>query len=177
MLGRRYGLTGQEFDAIAPLANDIAEAKLQQALAFQAQQFQGRFDELERVTARNNELIEIANDPVMRHPRVQVEVGRILEENPSIFQFQRSPIRYALDVALRRLATRDYGAQPEPTGGPQAPGTPPALPPRTAGGYPQGAPGSAVPPTPLAVAADYFQQPTSDAKRKILENMGLIRPE
>jgi hypothetical protein len=135
---------------------------------------------LRKEQAKDRDLSSVKEDPAFKDPRVQYEMHRILKDNPSILEVEPAPWRYTFNEALRSLGRRILEGSIEPVVEASAASGPapyPTRPPVTAGGggnAPSGGPGIA-PPSPTD-PSKFAHLKTSDEMRKVLEQVGAIRP-
>lgn len=79
-------LNPEDVERVLPMVVDAAEAIANRKMAALQQQFGQQFGEIQRTTARNNELMSLMQDPAFRDERVQREIHAVLDADPSIFQ-------------------------------------------------------------------------------------------
>lgn len=142
-LAKQYGLSPEDFEKVAPLANDMARsvvaAELQRVLPPLMNQVQG----VNREVGRQKELVDLMSDPVFKAPQVQFEMDRIFKEEPNTFVAQTQPIRYAYEKALTRIARANLGGSSGQTASTASGVVPPhSKPPATAGGNGNGGGGA-----------------------------------
>jgi hypothetical protein len=176
-IAKRYNLDPEDLRRVGPLVADIAAN-------ISAQQIGPLMSQLNRVNrevARNAELQGLKEDPAFQDPRVQYEMHRILETDPSILQNEPAPYRYAFNESLRILGRRilEGSIETVPTGKTNSGQPPyPTNPPKTAGGGSSGAPGQGAGVTSTGqISAEKFASLPSAEQRKILASLGKITPE
>lgn len=174
-LAKRYNLDPSDFERVAPLAADIAANQTARAVA----PLMAQIEAMRKDSARERDLQGVKEDPSFKDPRVQYEMHQILEKNPTILEIEPAPWRYAFNEALRSIARRILEGSIEPGETPQANSGPapyPTTPPVTArggGNAPSGGPGI-VSPSPVDPAK--FAHLSSDEMRKVLGQVGAVRP-
>lgn len=135
-LAKRYGLSPEDFEKVAPLANDMARSVVESELRRVLPPLMNQVGAVNREVGRQKELVDLMSDPVFKTPQVQFEMDRIFKEEPNAFVAQAQPIRYAYEKALTRIARTNLGGstgQPLPSAIPEsAPSF--GKPPSTAGG-------------------------------------------
>lgn len=176
-LAKRYNLDPEDFQKVAPLAADIASAQVGQRIA----PLMAELNRLNREVARNAELQSLKEDPAFENPRVQFEMHRILESNPSIIQNEPAPWRYAFNEALRTMGRRilDGSIEPITESKPVSGSVPYAMtPPRTAGGgsAPTASQGIGIKP-PERMSAEAFKRLPAAEQRKVLEKLKAVADE
>lgn len=169
-LARRHGISLEDAERLVPLVAEVSQAAAEMA----AQQERARYDpvviDLQKKVSRSEEQMEIANDPAMRVPRVQYEVNKILSENPSVFDYEHRPLRWALDRALRVIAQDLVRA--DPTLQSPIPGYP-SQPPVTAGQPTGTRDASPRVGENVDLAGNYFKLKTAQEKKDFLVSMGV----
>jgi hypothetical protein len=118
-------LNPDDAKVFVPAMFEVANAAARQVRADMQQQYA----HIERATSRNNELMTLMQDPAYRDVRVQQEIDRVTDSDPSIFERERFPHVAAFNQALANLARKQLqqGIIPENQ-------TPSSKPPFTAGG-------------------------------------------
>lgn len=171
-LARKHGISLEDAERLLPFVSDVSNAAAANAVQEVRSTYEPVVVDLQRKVARSEEQMEIANDPAMRVPRVQYEVNRILVENPTAFQFERQPLKWALDRALRNIAQELVRADQSYLQ--QVPGYP-SQPPVTAG-TPTGTRDNGAPsPGPkIDLAGNYFKLKTAAEKKEMLAAMGVV---
>jgi len=173
-LAKQYGLSPEDFEKVAPLANDMARsvvaAELQRVLPPLVNQMQG----VNREVGRQKELVDLMADPVFKTPQVQFEMDRILKEEPNTFITQTQPIRYAYEKALTRIARANLGGSTSATAL-IIPGVvpPSSRPPATAGGNGNGG-GGAPSGTAVEMTPEIFAGLSMAEKAEHLRSIGAI---
>jgi hypothetical protein len=125
-LAARYPkLDPDDFETLAPMVADIAKA----AAAQERARYEVEIADIRRTTARQNELMQLMQDPAFRDERVQDEIHAVLDADPTIFQRERNPHVAAFQKALGNMARKQL--QQGTTNGNAAPTN---MPPVTAGG-------------------------------------------
>lgn len=166
-LAGKYRIPDEDADRLVPFVAEISQAAAENALNYERARTAPIIQGLQREVQRQHDMSEVVNDPAMRVPRVQYEVNRVLSENPSIFNLDPQPLRWALDRALRNIAQESLGADPNYAGTPY-----PQTPPVTAGSTSQ-ARGQAPPEPSVDLAGSYFKLKTAQEKRDFLAKMGV----
>lgn len=174
VLARKHNIPREDAERLLPFVLEVADYRANDAVARTRAELEPQVIGLQRQVARQQEMTDIINDPAMRVPRVQFEVNKILLENPSVFNYEQQPYRWALDKALRNIAQERLGDYQNPSGALQGF---PTTPPQTAGGGSRvdvrGA-GTQVPSVDNAL--DFYKLKTAQEKREILQQMG-VAPE
>lgn len=171
-MARRHGIAVEDAERLLPFVADVSRALVEDAVVAERSRYEPVIVDLSKKVQRSEELMEVAQDPAMRVPRVQYEVNKIFTENPSIFAYEAQPLRWALDRALRNIAQESLGAyQQQPGGNGQGY---PSQPPVTAGsGTGAGGRGAAMPDANIDLAGSYFKLKTSAEKKEFLKQMGV----
>jgi len=172
-LARKHGISMEDAERLLPFVHEVSEATVANAVQRVQNAYEPVLANLNRKVTRSEELMEIAQDPAMRVPRVQFEVDKVLRENPSVFQIEPQPMRWALDRALRNIAQESLGAYEIPD---RSNGAYPMTPPVTAGtgAAPKGrGAGSQATPSPADLAASYFSLKTAEDKKDVLRALGV----
>lgn len=170
-LAKRYNMTPEDFERVASLANDMAEAKLDRRLSAIMPGLTSKVQNIERETEKQRDLVNLMADPVFKNPQVQFEMHRVIEENPSIFEKSTLPYRTAFNEALTRVARATLGGTGTPAPATTPGRTPGARPPQTAGGNGNGG-GGAPSETPSEVTADAFARMSLKEKAEYLRAVG-----
>jgi len=102
-LAKQYNMDPEDLQRVAPLAADIASNAIRQ----QVQPLVGEITRLNKQVARKAEIDGLESDPAYQNPGVQVEMYKILEADPSIFQTEPAPYKYAFKEALSVLGRRN----------------------------------------------------------------------
>lgn len=172
-LAQRYNIPTEDAKRLLPFVGEIANAAAMNAAAQVERRYAPVVQNLSQKVKRQDEMMEIVQDPAMRNPRVQFEVNRILQENPTAFQSEEQPLRWALDRALRNIAQESIRADQAFNSG-SIPGFS-MTPPVTAGSG-SGNRGGVVSQEPSAdIAGNYFKLKTADEKREYLRAMGVAQ--
>jgi len=176
-IAKRYNLDPEDLRRVGPLVADIAAN-------ISAQQIGPLMAQLNRVNkevARNAEFQGLKEDPAFQDPRVQFEMHRILEADPSILQNEPAPYRYAFNESLRTLGRRivEGSEAPFPMGKTNSGPAPyPTNPPKTAGGgSPVGSGSGSGVTSNGQITAEKFASLPSAEQRKILASLGKIGPD
>lgn len=175
-LAKQYGLSPEDFEKVAPLANDMARSVVDQEFNRRMPALYQQVQGVSREVGRQKELVDLMSDPVFKAPQVQFEMDRIFKEEPNTFVAQTQPIRYAYEKALTRIARANLGGsngQPSPT---TVLGVvpPPSKPPATAGGNGSGG-GGAPSGTPQEITSEIFAGLSMAEKMAHLNAIG-VRP-
>jgi len=175
-LAKQYGLSPEDFEKVAPLANDMARSVVEQELRRVLPPLYQQVNGVNREVGRQKELVDLMGDPVFKNPQVQFEIDRVFKEEPNTFVAQAQPIRYAYEKALTRIARSNLGGSTGPATPTAATGVvPPAQrPPSTAGGNGNGG-GGAPQGTPQEMTPDVFARMSMDEKKAYLVGIG-VRP-
>ncbi len=75
-------LAPEDVERIMPLMVDVAQSTAAQV----RREFGQQFSHIQRQTERNNELMQLMQDPAFKDPRVQQEIHAVLDTDPSLFQ-------------------------------------------------------------------------------------------
>ena len=176
-IAKRYNLDPEDLRRVGPLAADIAANISAQRIA----PLMAELNRLNREVSRSSELQGLKEDPAFADPRVQFEMHKILESDPSILQNEPAPYRYAFNEALRSMGRRILEGSIEPSATPPTVSGPPGLPvtpPKTAGGSGSG---GGTPPVgiqpPGKISQEAFARLPAAEQRKVLEQMGAVAPE
>lgn len=143
-LAKQYGLSPEDFEKVAPLANDMARSVVEAELNRRLNPLISNVQGINREVGRQKELVELMGDPAFKNPQVQFEMDRIFKEEPAnTFAAQAQPIRYVYEKALTRIARKNLGGSSGSTA-PILPGEVPPnpRPPATAGGNGNGGGGA-----------------------------------
>lgn len=162
-LAQRYNLAPEDLDRVLPLVADVTEARIAQ----RDQQWAEKLSTIEKENARNSEFRELMADPVFKDPQVQMEVHRVFEENPTVFESESAPYKWAYNQALGRIARRNLQGATGSTENPNAPLTPPTRPPSIGTGS-----GSGIPEPGTLTPQAFADLPLED-KQKLLTRMGV----
>lgn len=176
-LAKRYNLDPDDLRRVGPLAADIASTITAQRLG----PLQAELSRLNREIARNAEVQGLKEDPAFADPRVQFEMHKILESNPSALQNEPAPMRWAFNEALRTMGRRILEGSIEPITEPKpVSGSPrlPTTPPRTAGGggAPTASHAGGIQP-PERISAEAFKRLPAAEQRKMLEKLNAVSDE
>lgn len=134
-MAKQYGLSPEDFERVAPLANDMARSVVEQELRRVLPPLYNQVQGVNREVGRQKELVDLMSDPVFKAPQVQFEMDRIFKEEPNTFVAQIQPIRYAYEKALTRIARANLGGNNSLTTSTSQEGVSPTQkPPATAGG-------------------------------------------
>jgi hypothetical protein len=124
-LADEFGMDPEDFDKIARLNAALTQSAIRQERV----RWESEFSGIRRQTERQNEIMQLMQDPAFRDERVQREIHAVLDADPSIFQRERNPHVYAFGQAMTNLARKQL-QQGVANGN-----TPPTnMPPFTAGG-------------------------------------------
>lgn len=160
-------LAPEDVERVMPLVMDAAEVISNRKMAALRQEFGGQVSEIQRTTMRNNELMQLMQDPAFRDNRVQREVHAVLDSDPSIFQRERTPYAYAYEKALanmtRKQLQQGFDAGKETLG---------LKPPVTAGGG-NGSANTA----PVKITEKMFDSWTPEEQKAFLNSNGRIIPK
>ncbi len=177
-LAKKYGMTPEDFERVAALANDMADAKVDQRLRAVMPTLVNDVRNVQRETVRNRELVNLMSDPAFKNPQVQYEMHRVLTEDPSIFQRNTSPERYAFDEALKRLGRAQFGgsnsAPTVPAADTPQGSVPSSRPPTTAGGNGNGGGGAPSGAASEAMTTEAFAKLPRDQKESYLRSVGAL---
>lgn len=171
-MARRHGISVEDAERLLPFVAEVANAMTSDAVIAERQRYEPVIMDLNRKVRRSEEVMEVAQDPAMRVPRVQYEVSQILNENPSVFSTEPAPMRWALDKALRKIAQESLGAY-QPQGGGSEPGYPMTPPVTAGGGAGSSGRGAAVSEPSVDLAGSYFKLKTAAEKKDFLRQMGV----
>lgn len=174
-LAKQYGLSPEDFEKVAPLANDMARSVVEAELNRRLPPLMNQVNNVNREVGRQKELVDLMSDPAFKNPQVQFEMDRIFKEEPNTFVAQPQPIRYAYEKALTRIARANLGGSNGTTIS-SVPGVVPpnSKPPATAGGNGNGG-GGAPSGSPLEVTAEMFAGMSMAEKTAHLQAIG-VRP-
>lgn len=143
-LAKQYGLSPEDFEKVAPLANDMARSVVDQTLSRVLPPLYQQVQGVGREVGRQKELVDLMSDPAFKNPQVQFEMDRVFKEEPNAFVAQAQPIRYAYEKALTRIAREQLGgSNAKPFSNPAVEVPANSKPPATAGG--NGSGGGGVP--------------------------------
>ena len=160
-------LAPEDVERVMPLVLDAAEVISNRKMAALRQEFGGQVSEIQRTTMRNNELMQLMQDPAFRDNRVQKEVHSVLDSDPSIFQRERTPYAYAYEKALanmtRKQLQQGFDAGNDTLG---------KKPPVTAGGG-NGSANTA----PAKITEKMFDSWTPEEQKSFLNSNGRIIPK
>lgn len=175
-LAKQYGLSPEDFEKVAPLANDMARSVVEQELRRVLPPMYQQINGVNREMGRQKELVELMSDPAFKNPQVQFEIDRILKEEPNTFAAQAQPVRYAFEKALTRIARSNLGGSTGQSTSTVVPGVVPSTqrPPSTAGGNGNGG-GGAPQGTPQEMTPELFARMSMDEKKAHLIAIG-VRP-
>lgn len=173
-LAKQYGLSPEDFEKVAPLANDMARSVVAAELRRVLPPLMNQMDGVNREVGRQKELVDLMSDPVFKTPQVQFEMDRIFKEEPNTFVAQSQPIRYAYEKALTRIARANLGGSNGALA-PIAPGAvpPSSRPPATAGGNGNGG-GGAPSGNSVEVTPEVFAAMSMAEKTAHLRAIGVI---
>lgn len=171
-LAARYGLSVDDFEKIAAIANDLAESKIESKMRFALPPLVNQVQSLNKETSRNREMVDLMSDPTFRNPQVQYEMHRVLEEQPALFD-TASPYRTAYQQALSRIGRASIG-NPVPVAPVPAAGAPAAKPPTTAGGNGGGGGGVPSGDAPQVITDKVFAGMKLEDKKAYLRQVGAI---
>lgn len=172
-LAKKYNMTPEDFERVAALANDMAEAKLDRRLSAILPTLSNKVQNIERETEKQRDMVNLMADPLFKHPQVQFEMHRVLEENPSIFEKAPLPYRVAYKEALERIARSNLGGSSQTIPAPTPGRTPGSRPPQTAGGNGNGG-GGAPNDTPTEVTPEAFAKFSLQEKASYLRSVGAL---
>jgi hypothetical protein len=172
-LAKQYGLSPEDFERVAPLANDMAQAAVRQELSRVLPPLMNQVQGVHREVGRQKELVDLMSDPVFKAPQVQFEMDRIFKEEPNTFVAQTQPIRYAYEKALTRIARANLGGSSGATAASTASGVVPSSskPPATAGGNGNGG-GGAPSGAPQEMTPEIFAGKSMAEKQAYLTAIG-----
>lgn len=102
-LAKQYNMDPEDLQRVAPLAADIARNAINQ----QVQPLMSEIDRLNKQVSRKAEIDSLESDPAYQNPEVQVEMYQILDADPSIFQNEPAPYKYAFEIALGNIGRRN----------------------------------------------------------------------
>lgn len=162
-LAEKYKMDPEDFERIAPLSADMARAAVSEMRA----QFDRRFGEVERSTARQSELMTLMQDPAFRNEAVQREIHAVLDADPTIYQRERSPHVAAFNQAMINMARKQL--HPEITNGN---GSQRGKPPVTAGGG-----NGSTSAMPRAITEKEFSTWSEPQQKAFLDSKGRIVPK
>jgi hypothetical protein len=165
-LAQRYNLAPEDLDRVLPLVADVTEARIAQ----RDQQWALKLATIEKENARNSEFRELMADPFFKDPQVQMEVHRVFEENPSVFESESAPYKWAYNQALSRIGRRNLQGGLGSVENPSVPLTPPTRPPSVGTG------GAGGIPEPSTLTPQAFADLPLEDKQKLLVRMG-VRPK
>lgn len=77
-----------DIERFMPVIIDAADAISNRKMASLEQRFGAQFGAIQRSNERNNELMQLMQDPAFRDERVQREINAVIDTDPSIFQRQ-----------------------------------------------------------------------------------------
>lgn len=78
-------LNPDDIERVMPLVVDAAEAISNRKMAAFEQRYGQQFGQIQRTTERNNELMNLMQDPAFRDERVQREIHAVFDADPSLF--------------------------------------------------------------------------------------------
>jgi hypothetical protein len=81
-------LAPEDVERLMPLVVDAAEVISNRKMAALEQRFGAQFGEIQRQTERNNEILQLSQDPAFHDQRVMQEMESAMNSDPSIFQRQ-----------------------------------------------------------------------------------------
>lgn len=177
-LAKQYNMDPEDLQRVAPLAADIAA----NAIRHQVQPLMKEVTRLNKQVARDAEIKGLESDPAYHNPDVQIEMYKVLEEDPSIFQNEPAPYRYAFNEALGSIGRRILEGKSQPskaleTKVPESGGEISKKPPVMARGSGPGGGGKSgkLAPTQLS-RRDFASLPLAEKKR-LLKEAGAIQGE
>lgn len=177
-MAKQYNMDPEDLQRVAPLATDIASNMVRQHV----EPLVAKITNLNKQVARKAEIDGLESDPAFHNSDVQVEMYKILEADPSIFQSEPAPYKYAFDEALstigRRILTGKSSTTPNGTAPAATTGTGlPATPPTTARGKGHGPSGKPTMSAPAQINQATFASLPLAEKEKILRSMGAVQEE
>lgn len=174
-LAKQYGFAPEDFERVAAVSNDLARATVQNELNRVLPPLLNQIHGVNREVGRQKEIVDLMGDPAFKNPQVQFEMDRVFREEPTVFQNQAMPIRYAYEKALTRIARANLGGS-TPSGAPGVQGVVPpgSRPPTTAGGNGSGGGGAPSAPAPESVTNDIFAGMKLEDKRSHLKAVGAL---
>jgi len=101
-LAQRYDLNPDDIKKVGPMVFDIASNVMKDNV----QPLIAEISRLNRKIARDTELNRLESDPHFSNPEVKMEMYKVLENNPSIFQNEPAPYEYAFTQALGNIGRR-----------------------------------------------------------------------
>lgn len=173
-LAQRYGMTPEDFERVAAIANDMAESKVDLRLKAVLPRIENQVRNVDREVSKQKELVNLMSDPAFKNPQVQYEMHRVLEEDPAVFDKFSQPYRYAYDQALMRIARANLGGSRSTFGAPEPipVATPSGRPPVTAGGNGGGGGGAPQQVPPESVTPELYAKMSLADKKAHLQAIG-----
>lgn len=153
-------LAPEDTEKILPVIFDVARVVSKQ----ERDAYDKELAEIRRNTDRNNELMQLMQDPAFRDERVQREIHAIADSNPAIFQMGKGAYTHLFREALGSLARKQLQQGVSPEESPK--------PPVTAGG----GNGSAFT-VPQPVTEREFDSWSVDDQKAYINSKGRILPK
>lgn len=97
-------LAPEDVERLTPFVLDAAEAIANRKVADLERRMGSQVGEIQRQAERNSEMMRLMQDPAFTDSRVQKELHKVLDEDPTIFQRERTPYTYAYEKALVNMA-------------------------------------------------------------------------
>lgn len=170
-MAEEYNMAPEDFQRVAKLASDMAEAIVNRRLGTIVPGLHSRVQNVERESTLQRDLVSLMADPYFKHPQVAYEMHRVIQENPAIFEKQPLPYRYAFDEALKRVARANLGGSNQQIEKADK-DKPTAKPPITAGGNGTGSGESTS--TGVEIDTKAFAALSREEKKAYLKSVGAI---
>lgn len=159
-IGRQYNMNVDDAEKLLNFNRDFYESMM----VNERKRHDQEMTEFRRENTRNSEFRSLMLDPAFKHPQVQMEVSRILKEDPTAFEREPEPFKWAYKEALVEMARRNLQGNETTDSSNASMFTPPTKPP-TQLGTSAGA-------EPVGLSAQEFARLPVEDKAKILNQMG-----